>query len=69
MMLVIKIPLYLKCASYSSLSNRLKVLYPVHPNPNFIFFCHIVLHRWERHIVGRANKGMKVFDMGQFDFS
>ena len=68
MMLVIKIPLYLKCASYSSLSNRLKVLYPVHPNPNFIFFSHVVC-TYGRDIVGSANKGMKVFDMGQFDFS
>ena len=67
MMLVVQIPLYLRCASYSSLSNRLKVLYPVHPNPNFTFF--VIVCTDGRDTVGSANKGMKVFDMGQFDFS
>ena len=67
MTLVVKIPLCPEMIRFLSQTLRSKILYLVHPHPNFIFFC-LCLHRWERYVES-ANKGMNVFDMGQFDFS
>ena len=67
-MLVVKIPLYLDLlASYSLLANSWKVLYPVHPHPTSSSF--VIVCTDGRDIAESAKKGMKVFDMGQFDFS
>ena len=63
MTLVVKIPLSLELIRF--LTGR-KVLYPVHPS----YQLHLLLSLFAS--MGEtcsANKGKKVFDMGQFDFS